>query len=189
MQISVRNESKTIHGHVLDVAHAPLLATLRRYDPQLYFKWNPKKRAGRGIWELRRKPEFKSVREGRYVDTPYRGRVFFPGDIFDMPDGSTWVMPKYHENHVENHVKDFEYLTYDMVDWVAKHDIWGYGYKGKLAMHEAEYKEGQYLTKIEDEAEAERKYMIKQHRTQFNDFREYVLSGGNPYRLIDYWDK
>lgn len=188
MTFKVAGASKLVKGHVLDVAQAPLLAALRSYDPQLYVKWNPKKKGGIGCWELRRKPEFKSVREGRYVETPYSGKVLIPGDVFEF-EGYTLCIPKYNETHAENHVKDFDYLTYDMVAWVSGHDLWNYGYRGKLAMHEADYKEGQYLTKIEDEAEAERQYMIKQHRTQFQDFREYILSGGNPARLLDYWDK
>lgn len=186
--ILISGASKTVSGHVLDVAKAPLLAALRRFDPQLYVKWNPKKLAGQGCWELRRAPELKSAREGRFLDSPTRGRVFIPGDIFDMGD-YTLCVPKPHETSMENHVKDFKYLTYDMLSWVSSHDLWSYGYRGKNAMQEAEYKEGQYLTRVEEAAVAERTYMIKQHRTQFNDFRSYISSGGNPARLLDYWDK
>jgi hypothetical protein len=187
-KFKIQGESKLIQGHVLDVARPPLVAALRRYDPQLYVSWNPKKRSGRGVWELRRKPEFKSVREGRYVDAPTKGRVFIPGDIFEFDD-FTISIPKYHENHAENHVKDFEYLTYDMVSWVAKHDLFAYGYKGRNALAEAEYREAQYLDKVEKDADEERQYLIKDNKTAFNDFREYILAGGNPYRLVDYMNK
>lgn len=186
-KFQVKGESKLIEGHVLDVSRPALLAALRRYDPLLYVKWNSKKRAGKGCWELRRRPEFKSVKEGRYLDSP-RGRVFMPGDVFEF-DGYTISIPKYNENNFENHVKDFEYLTYDMVSWLASHDLWKYGFKGKNTMRDAEYNEAKYLDKIDEEADAERQYMIKQHKTQFQDFRQYIAAGGNPYRLMDYWDK
>ncbi len=180
--------SKLVEGHVLDVAKTPLVAALRRFDPQLYVKWNPKKNQGRGTWELRRKPELKSVREGRSISTPYYGDVLVPGDVYDM-GGWTLAVPKYNENHTENHVKDFDYLTYDMLAWVSSHDLWVHGFRGKLAMDEADYREQKYIEKEENEAAEERNYMIKQHRTEFNDFREYILAGGNPARLVDYWGK
>lgn len=184
--ISVKGDSKIVRGHVLDVSVKPLLSALRQYDKQLYVKWNPKKRSGRGLWELRRKPEFKSVREGRFLDTPFRGRVFFPGDIHEL-DTTTISVPKYHENHVENHVKDFDHLTYDMVEWVSNHDLFKYGYRGKDALNEADYRGAKFDEKIDEAADDERQYELKQMRTQINGFREYVLSGGNPYRLLDYW--
>ncbi len=186
MSISVQREANIIQGHVLDVAKAPLVTALRHYDKQLYVTWNAKKREGRGIWELRRKPELKSLREGRFLDTPRRGRQFFPGDIYDMGE-YTITVPKYHENHVENHVKDFEYLSYEMVEWVAKHDLFEYGFRGKNAMHEAEYREAKFEEKIDEDADDERQYMLRQYKTQIRDFREYVLAGGDPYRLLDYW--
>lgn len=183
----VARESQVVQGHVLDVARAPLLAALRRYDPLLYVQWNPKKRGGRGCWELRRRPEFKSLQESRFLDTP-RGRVFIPGDVYEVAE-YTICVPKYHETHFENHVKDFDYLTYEMVEWLADHDLWDYGYKGKNVVKDAEYNEAKFDEKIDNDAAEERSYMIKQHRTEFNDFREYVLAGGNPYRLMDYWGK
>lgn len=186
MKIEVARESTIITGNVLDVSRAPLLAALRRYDPQLYLKWNSKKRGGRGVWELRRKPEFKSVREGRFLDTPKRGRVFFPGDVYSF-DEFTISVPKYHETEMENHVKDFDVLGYHILDFVAPHDTWKYGYRGKDTMREAEYNEAKYDEAIEDEMVKDLNYMIKQNRTQFADFRRYVSEGGNPYRIFDYW--
>lgn len=189
--LKVNHESRLVQGHVLDVAKKPLLEALRRYDVQLYVKWNPKKLQGHGCWELRRKPEMKTVREGRFLDTPYRGRVFFPGDIHDLGD-FTIVEPKYHETSFENHVKDFTHLSYGMVGWIAAHDLWTMdqcGFKGKNFTKEAEYREAKYEEKIDEDADADKQYMIKQHRTQFNDFRSYINTGGNPYRLMDYWGK
>lgn len=188
MSIQTNNNSRLIQGHVLDVSQKPLEETLRRYDPLLYTKWNPKKNRGRGCWELRRRPEFKSVLAGRYVDSPTRGRVFIPGDVFEF-DGYTLCVPKYNENSFENHVKDFARLSYEMVAWVAAHDLWQYGHKGKHTSSEAEYREAKYLEKVDEDADAERQYMIKQHKTQFQDFAAYINEGGNPARLIDFWGK
>lgn len=180
-------EGNLVQGHVMDVSLAPLEAALKRYDQQLYLHWNPKKLRGRGVWELRRKPEFKTIRESRVVESP-KGNVFIKGDIFDFGD-HTIVYPKYHENHFENHVKDFYRLDYRILDWVKSKDLWDYGFRGKNTMKEAEYREAKYEEKIDEDADAERQYMIKQHRTQFNDFREYILAGGDPARLMDYWNK
>lgn len=190
-KFKVNHESRLVEGHVLDVTRGPLLAALRRYDPQLYVKWNSKKRGGQGVWELRRKPEFKSVREGRFVDSPTRGRVLIPGDIHSFGD-YTISVPKYHETSFENHVKDFTHLSYGMVLWVAAHDLWemqNCGYKGKHFTKEAAYREAKYEEKIDEDSYAEKQYMIKQHSTQFQDFAAYINAGGDPYRLLDYWDK
>lgn len=185
--LQIKGESKVITGHVLDVAKAPLDRALRRYDPLLYTKWNPNKNRGLGVWELRRRPEFKSVRESRYLDSP-KGRVLIPGDIMEFDD-FTISIPKYHETNFENHVKDFQYLSYEIVTWLSGHDLWQYGYKGKNTTTEAEYREAKWLEKIDEDAHTERNYMIKQHRSEFRDYAEYINDGGNPARLVDFWGK
>lgn len=187
MRVDIAREGNLIQGSVLDVARAPLLAALRRYDQQLYLKWNSKKREGRGLWELRRKPEFKSVRPGRMIESP-RGKVYIPGDVFEF-EGLTICVPKYHENHIENHVKDFDVLGYHILDWVASKDLWKFGYKGRDTMNQAEYLEAKYDEKIDNDSADEKNYMIKQHRTQFNDFRNYINSGGSPHEIMRYWNK
>lgn len=179
--------SRLVHGHVLDVAKKPLEEALRRYDPQLYLKWEPKKRRGQGAWELRRKPELKSLRAGRFVDS-VRGRFYIPGDVYEF-DGYTLAVPKYHETSAENHVKDFDRLSYEIVAWVAAHDAWNYGFRGKNLTRDAEYNEAKYLEREEAQAEEDRAYMIKQEKKAIREFREYVLSHGNPYRILDYWGK
>jgi hypothetical protein len=184
-QIQIKGESKLIQGHVMDVSRPALLAALKRYDQQLYLKWNAKKQGGRGAWELRRRPELKSVKEGYYLEVPNKGKVGIPGDVFDM-DGYTLVFPKYHESRADC-VKTFEKLDYRILDWVAKQDLWQYGYKGKHFADEAQYKEAKFEEMIDDKADADRQYELKQMKTQINDFREYILAGGDPYRLLDYW--
>lgn len=165
----------------MDCAPGPLLQALRRYDNQLYVKWNSKK----AKWELRRKPEQKSVKEGRFMDTPTKGRVYFPGDVHQMDDFAI-VVPKYHETSADR-VKFFDRLDYRILDWVAGHDLWKFGYKGKDFASESDYLAAKYEEKIDEESYAEKMYGLKQMKTQIQDFREYVLAGGDPYRLMDFW--
>lgn len=186
-KIEIKGESKIVKGHVLDAAHRPLLEALKGYDSLLYVKWNPKKRGGLGSWELRRRPEFKTVKMGEKIESP-RGWVYRPGDVYEF-DGYTISVPKYHETSFENHVKDFDRLGYHMLDWLKKHDMWEYGFKGARTGAEADYREAKYEEKIDEDAYAEKQYMIKQHRTQFQDFAAYINAGGNPARLVDYWGK
>lgn len=184
--VKVARESNTIKGHVLDVAARPLLAALRRYDPQLYIRWAPKKRGGRGVWELRRKPEFKTIKEA--IPSDRYGIPDRPGDIHSLGSFSI-VEPKYHETDVENHVKDFEVLGYHMVDWVAKHDGWNYGFRGKNLTSEADYNEAKYLEKIDAKSDEDRQYALKQYKSEIRWFKDYVLSGGDPALLMQYWGK
>lgn len=183
--IKIFRESRIICGHVLDVSRAPLLAALRSYDPHLYFKWNPKKRNGLGVWELRRKPEFKTIRETIIPDDdripPTQGDIFYY-------KGMTISQPKYHET-LENHVKDFEILGYHILEWVKKHDMWEYGFRGKDMLRTADYKEALFLNKIDEDSASEREYNIRQHKTLIEDFKQYVLSGGNPHRLAEVWNR
>lgn len=183
-KLSISNESRQIKGHVLDCALQPILGDLKRYDAQLYLKWNSKKNKGRGAWELRRKPELKTVKEGYSLETP-KGRVLFPGDVHPMED-CTIVVPKYHESAADC-VKTFDYLDYRVVEWVAEHDLWKFGHKGKDFAKESDYLAAKYEEKIDEESYAEKAYGLKQMKTQINDFRQYILGGGDPYRLLDFW--
>lgn len=171
---------------MLDCARAPLLATLKRYDPFLYLKWNPKKRGGKGVWELRRAPEVKSVAIS--VPSDRHSVKSIQGDIYDLGPYSI-VVPKYHEYDIENHIKDFECLGYHILGWLDQHDTWKYGFRGKYLTKEADYNEAKYMERIDEQADADRQYMAKQHKTLINDFREFILAGGNPYRIVDHWGK
>lgn len=185
-QVQVKGESKVIKGHVLDVAFSPLLAALKRYDEQLYLKWKPSKRGELGVWQLRRKPELKTVTRGYSLETP-RGLARVPGDIFEF-DSYTISFPKYHETR-HDVVKEFPRLDNRILDWVAKQDLWKYGHKGKDFATESAYQEAKFEEKVDEESYAEMQYMLKDMRTQIRDFREYILAGGDPYRLMDYWGK
>lgn len=163
-------------GHVLDCAKAPLEQTLRDYDPLLYVRWNARKLKGNGCWEIRRKSEQKTLR---------------PSDIWSGY-GITIAYPKYHEIDLVNHVLDVAFLNYNVLTKLKSMDAWNMkdmGEKGKNFVKQAEYLEAKHLEKIEDKAVNELEYNIKQHKSQIRDFKEFINSGGNPYRLADHWDK
>lgn len=161
-------------GHVLDVSLKPFEQALKDYDAFLYVAWNPKKRNRNGCWEIRRKSEQKTVR---------------PEDVVVF-GGATYVFPKYHEINLVNHVLDCEFLNYSVLNKIKSMDAWNMkdmGYKGANFVKQAEYLEGKHLEKIEDEAVRELEYGLKQLKSEVRDFREYVLSGGNPHHLADGW--
>jgi hypothetical protein len=172
MTIWVAPTGKIVHGSVLDCARRPLEAKLREYDPQLYVRWNPKKLRGVGCWELRRRPEFKSIRE---EDVCVYG-------------GNTYVYPKYHENGFDNHLKDFAFLNYSMLGWLQANDQWKASDRAKNYVRDLEYKEGKIRERIMSKADSEKSYMIKQNKVQIRAFKEYLLSGGNPHNLANVWN-
>lgn len=163
-------------GHVLDCAKAPLEQALRDYDSLLYIRWNPRKLKGHGCWEIRRKPEVKTL---KHTDLcTYRG--------------ATIAFPKYHEIDLVNHVLDVAFLNYTVLNKIKSMDAWNMkdmGDKGKNFVKQAEYLEGKYLEKVEDNALKELDYNLKQEKSRIHDFREYLLSGGDPHRLADHWGK
>src|ERR1044071_7768295 len=112
-KIWVAPVGKIVTGNVLDCGKQALERKLREYDNQLYVKWNPKKLKGHGCWELRRRPELKSIK---------------PGDV-SVYAGNTIVFPKYHENGFDSHLKDFAFLNYSMVSWLQANDQWAKSYK------------------------------------------------------------
>jgi hypothetical protein len=160
-----------IKGHVLDCAIGPLSEKLRDYDAQLYVKWNPKKLKGWGCWEIRRRPEEMKVSE------------------VEVFGGNTFVKLAYVENNLVNHVLDVPFLNYKILEKLKDMDQWKDDSRGADFNKRADYLEAKYDEKVEQHAEDEKNYMIKQHKSQIRDFKEYVLSGGNPYRLADYWGK
>lgn len=169
--IKVGVTGKLVRGHVLDCGLRGVEEACKRYDNQLYIKWNPKRRSGMGSWELRRRPNTKSV-----IDS-----VTF--------EGNTYSRVEYKELDIENHVMDIEVLDYSLVAKLHKIDTWKDGKHGAEWVNQLDYHEGTYLNKVEAKAEEEKAYQIKQNKRAIREFREFVLSGGNPYRIADYWQK
>ena len=170
-KISLGPTGNTIHGHVLDCGRAPLEARMREYDAQLYITWNPRKLRGWGCWEVRRRPEFKSVKE-----------VCIYG-------GNTYVVLDYKESGFENHIFDVPYLNYKILDRLSEIDTWKKSYKAKNFGQDLDAWEQNREAQIRAKAEEERAYAIKQHKSLIRDLMDYVNEGGNPARVADAWDK
>lgn len=163
-----------ITGHVLDANPKGLEQALKLYDSQLYLKWNSKKLRGWGCWEVRYKPELKSV---RLEDTI-------------VWQGNTISVPKYHELDLINHVMDVPFVNYSVLEKIKKMDMWTkdeLGHKGKNLTNVLHYNEAKHLEKVEDKALKELDYNLKQHKSEIRWFKDYVNAGQNPYRIADHW--
>lgn len=172
----VKPTGSIIKGHVFDCAVGPLQQALREHDAQLYVTWNSRKLHGWGCWEVRRKPELKTIRASDVVTFK----------------GITIAEPKYHELNVVNHVMDVPFLNYSVVSRIKEMDTWNkeqFGHKGKNFGKEAEYLEAKYDEAIDEKSMKERDYNLKQLKSEIRDLKEYILSGGNPARIADFWDR
>lgn len=173
--ITVGPTGKVVKGDVLDVSQIALEQMLRDYDANLYFSWNPTKLHGHGVWELRRRPDLKTaLHEGSY-----QGMNFYTVDYLESD---------------LNHVKDFAYLNYNIVEWVKLHDIWGQFNFDK----DKEQRLHKYLKDMDNAQESllERKkkamrkeltYDLMQDRSAISDLKNRVLSGVNPNLLGKFW--
>ena len=172
-KIWVAPVGKLIKGHVLDCAKKPLEESLQKYDAQLYVKWNPRKLRGEGCWELRRRPEEKQVKEV----------VTFKGQSYQVLD--------YIEYDVVHHVKDFAFLNYKMLDWVRDplNDTWAQSYKAKDFTKDYEYREAKHHETVDEKSSEERKYNIKQNKSEIRGLMRYLNDGGDPSLIIDAWNK
>ena len=169
-KVFVAPTGRLSQGHVLDVAIKPFTRALQDLDKQLYVKWNPKKRQGWGCWEIRRKPSHLSL-----------------VDLFEF-DGFAIIKLGYQENNFVNHIKDCEFLNYDLIRYLKTIDTWAEGRPADWAQR-LEQREAEYNAKVRKEAAENTAYMGKQYKTQIRAFKEFVLSGGNPAEIASYWDK
>jgi hypothetical protein len=136
---------------------------LQQYDRQLYNKWNPKKRGGMGLWEVRRRPDRKTA--------VYQGK-----GIYSL---------EYVELDLINHVMDAPILTPRLLNKIQAMDAW----RINNWAADFETKRRQYEEHLNEKVREETSYMIKQHKTEFSDFRSLLLSGFNPARLAQYWGR
>lgn len=169
--VFIKPTGKIIRGHVLDCAVGPLVERLRDYDPQLYVRWNPKKLRGWGLWEVRRRPNLKSVKDA----------VKYKGVVYQLID--------YVENDFESHVIDVPFLNYDIILKLKDMDTWTISTDAEKFSNEMDYRDKQSKEKIEADANSERRYAIKQHKSMVRDLMDYTLSGGDPSRIANYWPK
>jgi len=168
-KVFVSPTGKLIQGNVLDVARKPFERALRDYDKQLYVKWNPNKLHGWGCWEIRRRPDTKTVVEVQEWE------------------GNTLVRVDWHENNLVNHILDAAFLNYDQLRKLKSIDTTVRGYSNWISDME-------YWEKKEEErqiaaARAARDYAAKQYKSEIRDFKEMVNSGLNPALLADVWGK
>lgn len=155
-------------GHVLDVAIKPFVRALKAHDAQLYVKWNPRKLAGHGCWEIRRKPESTTI-----VD-------------FAEFEGNTYVNVGYWENNIISHVLDVAFLNYDQIRKIKRMDTFAVGPKQWAADFE-------YAEKKAEEARVAKRnsntsYAAKHFDKEIKEFQDYVLAGGNPHMISAHWD-
>lgn len=158
MQIELGPTGHVVEGSIFDVNKKHLERLLKNYDKQLYLKWNPTKNKGMGIWELRRKSDFKVIS--------------FQGNL----NGSPLYSIDYKEDSFNNHVKDFDILRYDIIDWLKKHDVW----ENKDIFEKADD-----ALKAKEEAAEKRKWdniraSIREDKKYWGEFKDYVTSGYNP---------
>lgn len=175
------NTGKIIKGHVLDCNKKHLEMLLRRYDPQLYLKWNPYKTIltngktrimppegdywqgwGVGCWELRRRPNAKTA-----VPRWQIGETIF----FDVD---------YVEHDVENHIKDLQYLNYELLGWVKNSDCWA----TKNWVNELEYSENKAYEKKLDKDQDDLKYRIRHEHRAMQEFQDLIKAGRNPLEYL-----
>jgi hypothetical protein len=168
MIIRVGALGNLIQGHVLDVNKNSFERTLKDYDELLYVKWNPKKLKGHGCWEIRRRPEYKSV-----VDAVKVGNV-------------TISRLEYCEVDLVNHVLDCAFLNYDQLNKIKSMDTTNTNQK--FFVDELEHREAVARQLKQDKAIENRRYMAKQYKREIADFKEFVAAGNSPdHAISQYW--
>jgi hypothetical protein len=167
MKFNHAPSGKIITGHVLDVAVAPLERALKDYDKLLYVKWNPRKMRGWGMWEIRRRPENKSI-----------------VDVAEFK-GMSIVRLEYDELEIINHVLDVPYLNYDVITKLQAMDRWN----DKYWAANLDYNEAVHRDEGERKNRKELIYGMKQYKKEIREFKEAVLSGHNPAEIAKAWNK
>lgn len=156
-----------VRGNIWDVDKAKLERAFKAYDRLLYITWNPRKRNGYGCWELRRLPEKKSL----VTYGEFEGKQFLSIEPVELD--------------IVNHVLDMPILSFRWLEKLQKMDTW----KTKNWVDEMESAEEDGKRRVKDAAHSEMHYMIKQHKREFRELKELLLSGFNPARLAQYWGK
>lgn len=159
-----------IRGHVLDVDEKLFNEALRFYDKQLYTKWNPKKCAGWGCWEIRRRPEYNSCLDISEFD----GQLIFK------------VGPK--EYDMVHHVMDCAFLNYDQLRKLKEMDTWVHGNSTQY-QDEVERRTRTREQREQEKKLKERKYLANHYRAEIRAFQQMLKDGTNPAVIAQYWDR
>lgn len=176
MEFKIGPTGNLIQGTIFDTPKEELERKLKRYDEQLYLKWEPKRNRGYGCWQLRRRPQFKTIVDSFRVDGCIINRL------------------EYKEIDIENHVWDINVLTESLLDRVKACDIWDRveyqeGRIGRIEQFNQDMEEN-YFGHRADTQEKTRKemmYGIMQDKRIVKDFQERIVSGVNPAHLLRYW--
>jgi hypothetical protein len=153
---------RVIRGHVLDCNQKAFNRALREIDSRLYTEWNPFKVRGHGCWEIRIKPRRKTP---LYRGT-YRGAAFY--ELVDL------------EFDTVHHVLDCAFLNYDALRKLKEMDT----YDKNHFVHNLEALEQEQANKVAEEAQRERRYNLRQHKSALHELYERVRSGQNLHRII-----
>lgn len=161
-QVKTQPLGKIITGDVLDVNPKHFEKELKRYDSQLYLRWNPNKLKGWGNWEIRRIPNMKSlVKVGQF-------------------QGYTLMSPEYVELDIVSHVLDVAILNYKALEKIKSMDTFG----DKNWVANLDYKAKVYKEEHDRKAKQELKYSIQQHKKEWRDFAKAVSEGLNPGQVL-----
>lgn len=158
MEMTIKNLGRTVRGSVWDWPLWKITKEVQRIEPRLYFKWNPEKNEGRGIWELRIHPTKKTA-----VNQGWVGEAL----LFTV---------EYVENPLEHHIKDFEVINGRVIDWLHEHDT----QKDKFWTQKLDEA---YVSAIDsaDKKNAEnRKYIAKHYKKEFRQLLDLTQSGYDP---------
>lgn len=166
--ILVNNVSKLVSGHVLDCKKESVEAALQFYDKLLYLKWNPKKLQGNGVWELRRRPEHKAIKE-----------------VISY-EGVNYAVLGYKEYDWVHHVKDFAYINYSILEWVQGADSFKNEYAHRNGLLGKVIEENADKTKEIEEASfaQEQDYIARQTKGEWRKVMEDLNSGKSLARSL-----
>lgn len=166
----------TVVGDILDCNKETLERAIQAYDSLLYFKWNPLKQRGHGIWELRRRPDKKTI----VSSVVYKG--------------NTYCLVDYKEHDLEHHVWDLPYLGYDLLQRLKDadqfvHSNYESNQHHRMIRHLRLMDEAHFRVKEEAKAKAraDMLYNLKQDKGIIKDFQEKLISGVDPNHLMRFW--
>lgn len=158
--IQIAPTGKLIKGSVLDVNAKLLEQALKFYDKQLYTEWNPRKNGGWGCWEIRRRPEYKTViKVGNF-------------------NGMNLYRLEYWESDMANHILDLPRLDYNVLTYLKKIDTWK---QSGNWVDNLEKKRLAYEEEVRQKNNEDLRYRLRQNKRLLRDFKEAVASGYSPF--------
>lgn len=158
----VSSFGSVVQGSVLDMNKKYFCEKLKQYDPRLYLKWNPKKRKGHGVWEIRIKPS--------------KPTLVYHGEFM----GQELCSLEYIESDMIHHVLDVNVLNMQVFNKLREMDAW----ENKNLIAEGDYEAERQLIKQELQQDEERLRMIRENKKYFRELHEVARSGVNPASLF-----